>query len=291
MNFYPIICAPMNRVSDLNLALAVHQSKCIPSFVIYNYQATKWDEDFSKFKTELTEYVKITGSRNFVVALKSEILLAQQSVVDTVIKIRPAYLEVFDIIDADNGKLLAILKLFRKVGIKIVYKMLGVRSVGKLDTEIDGVVIKGPDAAARVGTLRVELADKIKQIKSMYPHFFIIASGGITSSSDIKACLELGADAVSLGTVFALSAESSMSTETKNQLLGMSFADTKNIGAEHQNAIVFTDEDDVDGNHTAGLESGLKDPSKGHVFIGKAIDTITEIKTVGQIVTELTCNL
>ena len=288
---HPIICAPMNRVSDLTLALAVHKANCIPSFVIYNYQDSKWDEDFLKFKTELAEYVGITGSHHFVVALKSELLLAQPLVVDTVIKARPAYLEIFDIIDTENVKLMSMLKLFRKVGIKIVYKMLGVRSVGALSEYIDGIVIKGPDAAARVGSLRVELVDKIKQVRSMYPHFFIVASGGITSSAEIKECLDAGADTVSLGTIFALSTESSMSLETKTQLLGMSFSDTKNIGSEHQNAIVFTDEKDIDGNHTAGLESGLKNPSKGHVFIGKAIDTIVEIKTVGQIVSELTCNL
>lgn len=281
----------MNRVSDLNLALAIHNAKCIPSFVIYNYQADKWEEDFLKFKTEILDYVKLTNSTQFVVALKSELLLAQPMVVDTLMKVRPDYLEIFDIIDTDNAKLLSMLKLFKKVGIKIVYKLLGVKHVGIIEQYIDGLVIKGPDAAARVGTLRVELVDKIKQVRTMYPNFFIVASGGISSSADIKECINAGADVVSLGTIFAMSAESSMSNDTKMQLLDMSFSQVKNIGCEHQNAIVFSDEKDIDGNHTAGLEAGLKDPTKGHVFIGKAIDSITEVKTVEQIVSELTCSL
>jgi NAD(P)H-dependent flavin oxidoreductase YrpB (nitropropane dioxygenase family) len=288
---HPIICAPMNRVSDLTLALAVHKANGIPSFVIYNYQDSKWDEDFSKFKTELAEYVSITGSNYFVVALKSELLLNKSIVIDTVLKTRPAFVEIFDIIDLDNPKLLNILKLFRKSGIKVIYKMLGARDIGELSQHIDGIVIKGPDAAARVGNLRIELPEKIKRARSMYPHFYIIASGGIATSQDIKDCLQAGANVVSLGTVFALSKESSISDETKAKLLDVSFAEIKNIGQEHQNAIVFSDESDIDGNHTAGLEAGLRSPTKGHVFIGKAIDTITQVKTVQEIFLELTQDL
>jgi NAD(P)H-dependent flavin oxidoreductase YrpB (nitropropane dioxygenase family) len=291
MTTHPIICAPMNRVSDLTLALAVHKANCIPSFVIYNYQDSKWDEDFLKFKTEIAEYVSITGSHHFVVALKSELLLNRPIVIETIMKAKPAFMEIFDIVDISDKKLTNMFALFRKAGIKVIYKMLGARDIGELNQHIDGLVIKGPDAAARVGNLRIELPEKIKRARSMYPHLYIIASGGIATSQDIRDCLDAGANVVSLGTVFALSKESSISNETKAKLLDISFSEIKNIGQEHQNAIVFSTEPDIDGNHTAGLEAGLRSPTKGHVFIGKAIDTITEVKTVEQIVAELTCNL
>ena len=34
---YPILAAPMNRVSDAKLAVAVANAGCIPSFSIFNY--------------------------------------------------------------------------------------------------------------------------------------------------------------------------------------------------------------------------------------------------------------
>jgi len=43
----------------------------------------------------------------------------------------------------------------------------------------------------------------------------IIAAGGITTGADISECLNLGADAVCIGTLFAVAAESDLTTEEK----------------------------------------------------------------------------
>lgn len=284
---YPIICAPMNRVSDLTLALAAFNAGIVPSLVIYNYRDTEWDSDFSKFKTELTEFIRLTGSTQLVVALKSELLLKKKSVIELLLKTRPACVEIFDVVDTDSRELLSVFSLFNKVGIKLVLKILGVKDIGIMEQYVSGIIIKGQDGAARIGTLPIALTDRIIEIKKKYPTKYIIASGGIESSADIRDCLDAGANAVSLGTVFAMTCESSISKETKDKILTSSFSEIKNIGTERQNALVFSSEPDIDGNHTMGLELGVKSPVQGHVFVGKAIDSITEVEPLSAVVKKL----
>ena len=285
---YPIICAAMNRVSDVKLALAVAKAGCVPSLVVHNYIESELDNDISKVINEMEEFTALAGSTEFILALRSDLLLKAPRLVAGILKHHPDYLELFDDVDVANSKLTTIIKLFRKSGIKIIYKVLGTRPIGELVNYIDALVVKGPDAAARVGKLPISLLDKVTQLKTTHNHLSIIASGGISSFKDIQDCLEAGASAVSLGTVFAVSVESSISEETKLKMIAATFDQVQNIGSARQNALVFTNEEDVDGNHTRGLEMGIKSPTCGHIFVGKAIDTIDTIRPVIEIVAKLT---
>jgi hypothetical protein len=236
----------------------------------------------------MKEFTEQSGSRDFILALRSDFLLKDTTLVEAILKYHPNYLELFDDVDLTNIRLTNIIKLFRKYKIKIIYKVLSTRPIGDLVNYIDAIDIKGPDAASRVADVSISLVDRIKQLKSTHSNLNIIASGGVTSAQDIQDCLDAGACAVGLGTIFAVSEESSISTETKLKMIESSFDQVKNIGEAHQNALVFSSEPDVDGNHTMGLELGIKSPTAGHVFAGKAIDYISSIKTVQTIVSELT---
>ena len=53
---YPIICSPMFQVSDLKLALAVHEAGCFPTFIHNDLESAYL-------------FKKITGSNNFSIFL------------------------------------------------------------------------------------------------------------------------------------------------------------------------------------------------------------------------------
>ena len=65
---YPIICAGMNRVSDVKLALAVKQAGCYPSLVSVNHlvmdpsTSMPIEDDSSKLKEAMEIYFNETGS-------------------------------------------------------------------------------------------------------------------------------------------------------------------------------------------------------------------------------------
>ena len=54
-----------------------------------------------------------------------------------------------------------------------------------------------------------------------------------------------------------------------------------------QRAVVFDEHGDDDFNNTVGLYSGLRTGNSGHIFIGNAIDSITEMLSVQEIVDHL----
>lgn len=286
---HPIICAPMNRVSDVKLAIAVHEAGCLPSLVVHNHNESELSNDVEKIVNEMKEFTELSGSRDFVLALRSDFLLKDTRLLPAMLKYRPAYVEFFDNIEWTDPRIVNLIKLLKVYKIKIIYKILAPRVLGKLVEFVDAIDIKGPDGAGRVNTkITSSLVDRIKTLKSENPNLHIIASGGMSSRQDIQACLDAGASAVALGTVFAVAEESSISHETKLKMIDSKFTQVKNIGEAQQNALVFTEVADVDGNHTVGLELGVKSPGAGHVFVGKAIDSIDSIKTVQEIVSGLT---
>jgi CheY-like chemotaxis protein len=257
--------------------------------VVHNHDESELANDVAKIVNEMKEFTELSGSSDFILALRSDFLLKDTKLLPAMLKYRPAYVEFFDNIDWSDIKVVNLIKLLRTYRIKIIYKILAPRILGKLVEFVDAIDVKGPDAAARVNTTTTtSLVDRIKQLKSANPHLHIIASGGMSSQQDVQACIDAGASAVALGTVFAMSEESSISVETKMKMIESTFSQVVNIGEAQQNALVFTNEKDVDGNHTVGLELGIKSPVAGHVFVGKAIDSIDSIKTVETIVSELT---
>lgn len=89
-----------------------------------------------------------------------------------------------------------------------VEEAMAVESAG-----LDAVVMQGSEAGGHRGSfLRksyplIGLMSLLSQVKN-YVSIPIIAAGGIMTGSDIKACYELGANAVQLGTAFLMTEES-----------------------------------------------------------------------------------
>jgi NAD(P)H-dependent flavin oxidoreductase YrpB (nitropropane dioxygenase family) len=294
---YPIICAGMNRVSDIKLALAVRQADCYPSLVSVNHlvmdPSTSMPviDDSSKLKEVMEKYYNETGASDYILCVSSIILRNWPSALALIYKHKPAYLELLDVDGFDDPEFYNLIKDLQDNGIKILIKMLSAVVINKekMCRAVDGIIIKGPTAAGRAyaGT---DLITDVKILREFRNDWIIIAQGGIHDSTGIKELLAAGANMVSLGTIFALSTESAISNEAKQKMIEASYSDTVQIG-RNQIGLVFSKTDNDVENNTIGLAKGVRTGKEGHVFVGGAIDYITEIKPVSQIVAELTAGL
>lgn len=279
---YPIICTPMNKVSDAKLALAAQAAGIIPSLVA-SFSA------LSETAVELEKFNNGAGNFTDLILAVSPAQLSPE-LIDVILTYNVTHLQLLaDIKTAAEELMLSGLK---KKNIKIIVKRLSTNPRGAEYLHlVDAIDIKGPEGASRVVNDGVPLSRRLSQLQLLYPELPIIVTGGISTSAEIRQYLDAGAVAVGLGTVFALSEESCINYEKKLAMLEKSFADVQNIGVGKQNAIVFTPIPDKDSNHTAGLLIGRDSSSKGLLFAGRAIDNISSIKSVATIVKELTVDL
>lgn len=270
----------MNGVSDLPLALACDSAGIVPSLIPYNYKS------FKEFFTELDTY-KNTTKGDIIVALRLD------EVVDVRLhnKLMTSGITHIELLEFTESNLtddtIDKITLMRDSGIKIILKILTMYDIAPFVNYIDCVTIKGPEAAGR--SEDIDLISEIKAIRLQYPDLKIIASGGIKNNADIQKYISAGADAVGIGTLFAMSKESSIPAAVKNKLLQSNSSDIRRLkmGAR-QRAVIFDEHDNDDFNNTQGLYSGLATADSGHVFVGNAIDTITDVLSVQEIVDHLT---
>jgi NAD(P)H-dependent flavin oxidoreductase YrpB (nitropropane dioxygenase family) len=264
----------MNGVSDLKLAIACAKAGIVPSLFFHSF--TNLD-DFSKSVTEI-----LSHGPNIHVSSPLKDITTNAELIK---KLGITHIEILDFENSDlsdDNKI--IINDLRATGIKVILKVLLTHIIDPFIDIIDGVTIKGSEGAGR-SAKDVKLDDFILYIKRKYPSLKIIASGGVKNKRDIDSSLALGACAVSIGTLFAMSEESPIPQAVKNKLLQSTSDDIRRLktGAR-QRAIIFDEQETDDFNNTQGLYSGLQTGTTGHIFVGNAIDTITDILSVHEIV-------
>jgi enoyl-[acyl-carrier protein] reductase II len=274
---HPIICSPMNGVSDLKLALACAKAGIVPSLIPYTFAS--FEQFFHAIDIVLKESNDIHVAISFKDILKNIELIKNSGI---------THIEILDY-EPDDLTIAnkTIINELRSCGIKIFLKVLLPNVIDQFIDIIDAVTVKGSEAAGR-SARDVKLETIIFNIKQTYPNLYIIASGGIKNSDDIKYLLSHGASAVSIGTLFAVSTESSIPQEVKEKLLKVTDSDIKRLKAgARQRAVIFNEQVSDDFNNTNGLLSGLKTGTTGHIFIGNAIHSINDIISVQEIVDHL----
>lgn len=295
----------MNQVSDSKLAIAAHDAGIIPSLTVpfvpgsdETQMRINLDRALFEFEKNLIEFRNHTSDGEIIVAFSPKIF-SSKNLIALILKYKISHIEFFERLQQKD---IPILQLLRKLNIKIIQKYLTIGAVPieekpndwiDATPHIDAINLKGPDGASRIIDTNETLMRRYQILRKKLPMKPIIVSGGISTSSEIKQYLDAGATAVGLGTVFALSEESSISHDKKMAIINMSFKDVSKVkaGRMYQNAIVFTPTPDTDENNSVGLIVGRDSPDKGLIFVGKGIDNITSIKPVAQIVKELTRDL
>ncbi len=195
--------------------------------------------------------------------------------------------------------------LFHEHGIKVAHVVSSSKFAKKCEEAgVDAVVAEGFEAGGHNGreeTTTLTLIPQVRQATTLP----LLAAGGIGSGKAIFATMALGAEGVQIGTLFALSQESSASEAFKKCCLGLQEGDTmlslKKISPTRliKNQLYQRIQEAEDnGANVEELRSILgKAASKRGIFegetetgeleIGQIVSTIKAIKPVATIMDEL----
>ena len=282
---YPIVCAPMNQISDINLAIAVQRAGAVPSLSFFNY-LKDGRIDFLGYKDDLTKFKNETGSDTLILSIGGKFLLFD-SVMQPYFQLGFKHIELFHWAREEQEwpHIEAKYKELEQRGINIIFKT----STGHLSDDLDykTILVKGPDGAGRTVQGAMPLTDGINYCKEILPQSQFIPCGGIYSSAQVAEYMNKGALAVAIGSLFAVAKESSMANDVKLKILNSTIADLSTSGPLNHRGLFTTLIEHDNTNLTFSLKEGIKDPNKGVVFVGKSIDHINEILTVEEIVKSL----
>jgi NAD(P)H-dependent flavin oxidoreductase YrpB (nitropropane dioxygenase family) len=296
---YPIACMAMNKVSDLNLAIAVRRAGCLPSLSIFNYFIDVELIGTTKLKRDLKQYHEVFGDTSILLSLDVTNLLDLPGLIDILLEYKVRAVEII-LEDQHPDAYIRRRTILPEVVARLQANgtMVFTKTLMPNDTLVgaDGIILKGPDGAGRGNLTGETLEQLFEKFKTNCLDHKVITSGGVGTSAQLKYYIDRGAFGVGIGTMFAVSVESKISTETKLKLVASGAADVKRLengktDLDSQNAVVFGSVAVDNHNNTRGLMVGIKDPSQGHVFIGKGIEHANEILTCEEIVQRLVKDL
>ena len=95
---------------------------------------------------------------------------------------------------------------------------------GAINSGADALMITGHEAAAHGGDVTSLVG--IPCIRQEFPNIPIVAAGGFATGSGLCAALSLGADAIAMGSRFAITKESPLATNTKHAIVEHTEVDT-----------------------------------------------------------------
>jgi NAD(P)H-dependent flavin oxidoreductase YrpB (nitropropane dioxygenase family) len=282
----------MFQLSDCNLAVAVYNSGCFPTFTL---PAFRFGFDF-KYFNEVQKFIDITGSNNFSIFIDINVLnleLENKKIYNSVFKYKPKFIEFTtgnfnltdDLLKTDGVQYF--LNYCQDNEIKLILRTSSI--VTENLEYIDSINIKGNEAAGGNGNAPIK--EMFLEQKKQTPNIPICPSGGIASGEDIDWFLENGAEAVSIGSAFALTKESKMRIEVKNKILNSSSENLSKFIDTNKSTFFINEYSvkDDSSNRTSGLILGLENRG-GHVYMGKAIDKINNLMSVDELVNNLVLN-
>ena len=282
---YPIICAPMNQVSTLELALAVNKAGAMPSIMRYCYKTR------NDFLDDIEKFVFLTNCSNLIVALDDRDII-NPTTIKKIVDLKISHIMRYpneDPILTENQKITvhdAATNILNTLPCKTIELFL---KKDFLVNESSIYFLKGSEGAGRGFVPTEELFDYYKE---RYPTASFVPVGGISCSSDVQKYLDKGAVAVAVGTLFAATKESCLSNEAKEKIVHSSSKNLIRLTKEkNQQSILFSRIPEDDKNNTESLRLGMNSGQIGHLFMGKAIDSIDQIRTVKETVEYLAKDL
>jgi len=300
---YPIVAVGMNQVSTIKLAIAVSNAGAVATVSGFNYIDIDKTFNFSRLITDLELYQSSLNNCNFILSISDRLLLKYSELLTIIKAYKVMFLELIVNCEfLENQFLLnGILSDLKSENIKVLIKIISISPeiskpfIEYVNSSFDGIIIKGPLGAGRVRSLvnsSNSLSDLTQHCFDLFPGKSIVPCGGVGTPEEVKELIDLGAAAVGIGTLFAASAESPLSLEAKRKLISSNFEEVEKLNTTDlkQNALVFTRTEQDGDNNTAGLIKGIRSGIEGHLFAGKGINQINEIRSVKNIVEDL-CSL
>jgi enoyl-[acyl-carrier protein] reductase II len=278
---HPIICSSMNGVSDINLALACAKAGIVPSLTMapITWYLDKLPSYLERFRDELGHCNLILG---VIIPVRYEEL--EDYILRLVEKYEISHCEFIFLTDPDKHD--SFVKKLHDLRCKVLRKQV---VAFRERNEYDALITCGNESAGYSDTLSTKKLFVIQ--RTVTPDVPVIASGGISTRAQIKEYLDLGALAVSIGTLFAMSEESTIALPTKKVMIEKTSRDLSRMKLSGLQGIVRRDvekDDDQDRPIDYRLKKGiLGDLDDGVIFAGTGIDQINKILPVQEIVNRL----
>jgi NAD(P)H-dependent flavin oxidoreductase YrpB (nitropropane dioxygenase family) len=288
------MCAAMNQVSDLSLAVAVHAAGAMPTLQIKRYNEDR-TLNHDIINETLKEYTKQTGTNN-VILIASEEDFLDHTFIKLIKDHQVSHIEILSNL-AENSSWCydprwpLTMKIVRSTT-KIMQRSLD--SALNLPW-VDAYGVKGAESAGFTGQLTVSQMFDLQQQTT--PDKSVIPYGGIGTPRQVKEYLDRGAGAVAVGTLFAATNESCLSLAAKQAMVSANSQQLTKFKENNQSALILGNKNDVlddqsNWNRDASLNLGLTgNGTQGHIYAGASIDHVTQIRSVQEVVDYLTSEL
>lgn len=202
---YPIIMAPMFLVSNTKMIIEALKSGITAAFPALNYRT---DEEFRKAIKEIKDVTEKPFGVNLIVN-KSNVKYKSQ--LDTCIEMK------VDFIITSLGNPQETIKRCKGHGIKVFCDVVDLKYAKKVELlGADALIAVTSEAGGHSGNMKAEELIPMFRKNCSIP---VIGAGGVVRGMDMKNMLDLGADAVSVGTAFIASKECGVSDEYKHALI------------------------------------------------------------------------
>lgn len=199
---YPVIMAPMFLVTNADMMIAALNSGIAAAVPALNYRT---DSEFRAEISKIRENSNGPLGVNLIVN-KSNIKLKSQLATCLDLKV--------DFIITSLGSPESIIAACKPNGIKVFCDVVDLKYAQKVEQlGADGVIAVNSSAGGHCGPTSAENLIPLLKQNCNIP---IISAGGISQKGDIQKALDIGADGVSVGTVFIATTESPVSQEYKN---------------------------------------------------------------------------
>jgi len=281
---YPILCVPMNQVSDVNLACAVHDAGAFPSLSCYNYYK-QGKIHLETFFNSCKEFSNRTGSTDILLSISWEDFLLDE-VQKFLIENNYRYIELFHRPHDDIWPVVEnTIKILEEKDFRIIFKIL---KIVKPIEKYSAIILKGSDGAGRTVNDKGTIEENFNFIRDNYPNKVIVPSGGIGTSEQVKYYLDRGAASVGIGTLFAASEESCVTAITKEKMINLTIDNLSKFGPLTTQGIVFQLDKNDNNNMSRSLSKAVNLGNDGAIFAGTGINNINRIMSVKDIIISLT---
>ncbi len=202
---YPIIMAPMFLVSNTAMIIAALENGITAAFPALNYRT---DAEFRAAIAEIRSKTTKPFGVNLIVN-KSNFKYPGQ--LKTCLELKVAF------IITSLGSPQEVIEKCKGTGIKVFCDVVDLKYAQKVEVlGADAVIAVNSNAGGHAGDISPE--DFIPLLKKNLK-IPVISAGGVATGKQARHALELGADALSIGTIFIASTESPVSQDYKNALI------------------------------------------------------------------------
>lgn len=208
---YPIIMAPMFLISNVQMVTEALESGITAAIPALNYRT---DSALREAILEIKSKTDKPFGINLIVN-KSNVKYTKQ--LDTCVELG------VDFFITSLGSPEETIRRSKPKGIKVFCDVVDLKYAKKVaELGADGLIAVNAEAGGHAGNISYKELIPLLKENFTIP---VISAGGVATGRQMKSMLDLGADALSIGTLFIASEESPVSAEYKNALVDYGAAD------------------------------------------------------------------